>query len=378
MVQGKANLVVDLGNSETRVLTMFGVTQKGDRRHRLSILDNRYADVPNDYKVSDDYSEENTTIFYMDNGYWCNGKLCEDEFSVFAIRPTAQEKKYESDVTRLTLRRAFLQGLMDLSDIANAGISALDVDWDVTVLLPPGDLGAGAAKIADMVKEIKGIRFVMPEVEKEIKINSVKVMPEGFCAFISVLMDLNSDVREDYKYLLEGSTLLFDIGAGTTDIVVVKDGHPIDNTRTTVEIGGNNVHQKVRNLLREKYDLTLPERTVRVGVERGFVKDGSKRIDLVDMIADAQNDVAKTFISEAKSFFERTQYPVRTIENLLICGGGAEESKVDGVEPIGRYLFEYMKRLSPNISNVELPCGKDGEKVSPRLLNIYGAGTLSK
>ena len=45
MVTGNATLVVDLGNSETRVKTYFGKTAKGNFRTRLSCLSNRYSSV---------------------------------------------------------------------------------------------------------------------------------------------------------------------------------------------------------------------------------------------------------------------------------------------------------------------------------------------
>ena len=45
MVEGKASLVIDLGNSETRVMTIFGKTESGDPIQRLSILPNKFGEL---------------------------------------------------------------------------------------------------------------------------------------------------------------------------------------------------------------------------------------------------------------------------------------------------------------------------------------------
>ena len=45
MIVGKASLVVDLGNSETRVVTLFGNTELGEPKLRLSILSNKFGEL---------------------------------------------------------------------------------------------------------------------------------------------------------------------------------------------------------------------------------------------------------------------------------------------------------------------------------------------
>lgn len=380
MIQGKATLVVDLGNSETRVMTVYGKYGDGRTRYSLHSLDNHFGPLEEGYKIADEYNATNTRIFSLQGATLCSGEMCRREFvNSDDFRPSAVEKKYTSDVSRMTFINAFLQGYLDIASFENIPVDRIDVEWDVVALLPPMDIEVGAEKLSNMIKSIKEINFSMPVVHKDIQVRDVRVLLEGFCAYIGVLYDMNKKVRPEYKYLKNEVVIIFDIGAGTTDITVVDNGKPIKATRYTMAIGGNNVHQRVRGVLNER-GLDLPEDVVRVGVERGYIKDGRKQISICKEISEAKSVVARSIVSNVRNFFEFSQYPIRKIEDMIVCGGGAVDPGIDGMRPIGEYLVEYMKRLSENISLVELPnvlMGEEYKSISPRVLNVFGAGVAS-
>lgn len=381
MISNKATLVVDLGNSETRVMTIFGRTATGQTRYSLHALDNHFGPLEDGYRVAEEYTEATTRIFHMEDTTLCTGEMCRKEFvNSDDFRPSAIEKKYLSDVSRMSLTCAFLQGYMDVASFLNRSCEEFDIEWDVTVLLPPADIEVGAEKMSRMVKSITEIDFSMPEIKKPIYVRNVTVLPEGFCAYIGLLYDMNRKVRSGSEHMKKETVIIFDIGAGTTDITVVESGKPIIATRYTMSIGGNNVHQRVRNEL-NKRGMELPEDTVRQATERGYIKDGSKRVPLYKEISEAKSIVARTIVANVRNFFESTQYPIRSIEDMIVCGGGAVDAGIEGVKPIGEYLVAYMKRLSENISLLDMPkiVSPEGKEVdiSPRHLNILGAGVAS-
>ena len=90
MITGTAKLVVDLGNSETRVKTIYGKTAKGNVRERLSILDNRYSIVPDEkldlYLKGDTYSSESSYVFERNGIYYCNGDVCNIEMAQTSLK----------------------------------------------------------------------------------------------------------------------------------------------------------------------------------------------------------------------------------------------------------------------------------------------------
>lgn len=383
MITGTAKLVVDLGNSETRVKTIYGKTAKGNVRERLSIIDNRYSIVPDEkldlYLKGDTYSSESSYVFERNGIYYCNGDVCNIEMAQTSFRPTALEKKYESKVTLFTLINAFRQGIEDVAIFSNCDSDNVGVDWEVYLLLPPEDLEAGSQAIASMVKSIEDINFLMPELYKKISISKVKVFPEGMCAFFGVLFSSKGIVRKGYDYLMNPveSTVIFDIGAGTTDIVMIRGSQIVQSSRFTKEIGGNNVHRLVQRSLRNK-GISLPDEVVREGVNTGYVKSGSRSIDIAEEIASAKQAVSNQLVDAVQEFFESSMISIRTISNILVCGGGAEIAPNKEIKPISDYIVNYMKRLSPDIKLVKIPEDEEGNPVSSRLLNINGAGILAE
>ena len=379
MVSGTATLVVDLGNSETRVTTKYGVTGKGKPRERTVILSNRFGAMPEDkvqvYLNTEIYTEEDSSIFKYEGDTYCNGAICDTEFGATTYRPTALEKKYESFVTKLTLINAFKQGYETIGYFTDCELNSIDVSWNVTLLLPPEDVDTGAKKLAEMVRSISSIDFSMPNLKRDIVIDNVTIFPEGFCAYMGVLLESKSKVRSGYAYLADPDTytLIIDIGAGTSDFVLAKGNQIINSSRFTKEIGGNNVHQRVRRFLKNK-GIVLSDAIIRKGCETGEIKSGSKLYDIKEEIAQAKNDVSKQLVDAVQEFFEDNMLPIKMINNILVCGGGAESS--DGIDPISDYIVDFMTRLSPDVKLVDLPV-IDGAKVSSRMLNILGASILS-
>lgn len=380
MADGRAKLVIDLGNSETRVMTIYGRTWEGLPRYILSSLSNHFGPLEPNYQIADEYDESNTKIFKMFGGSICTGELCNREFvNSDDFRPSAVEKKYNSDVTDMTLRVALLQGYMDIAAMEDIPLEDVDVDWDIVTMLPPSDIAKGAEKMAEKIKGIKEIEFSMPVFKTKVNIVNVRIYPEGFCAYIGILFDMNRKLRSEYKHLRKETAIIFDIGAGTTDISIIEEGKLVQATRFTMQIGGNNVHQRVRSMLLAD-GLELPDDIVKDAVERGWIKDGSKKVSITTQIGEAKNQVSRTIVSNVRNFFEATQYPIKKIEQMIVCGGGAVDSDIAGIHPLSEYLIQYMKKLSENISLVDLPkIEKDGEMevLSPRVLNIYGAGVLA-
>lgn len=388
MISRNVKLVIDMGNSQTRVKTIVGKNPDGTSKGILSIMDNRYGNVPEekvslfltDANYKNNYTMDNSSLFVMDNGmYYCNGELCNMEMSQFSIRPSATEKKYRAVITKPTIMNALKQGYMDASKLLDVPLKDLYIDWDVTLLLPPEDVDTGAKLLGELVRSITRIKFFIPSLEKKISYFRVTVLPEGMCAFFGVLYERKGCIRAEYKYLLSESTIIIDIGAGTTDIVLVKNGKVMQSSRFTRAVGGNNVHRTVMGSLRRNEKIALPDEVIREGVITGYVKSGSRKIDISKYISEAKKAVSAQLRDAVLEFFEASMISIETISNILVCGGGAEFSSNPELHPLSEYILSFMKELSPDIKLVETPMviGKTGwERMSPRLMNITGACVL--
>lgn len=386
MVNGTAKLIIDFGNSSTRVQTKFGNTPKGAERVKTVEISNIFARMSEEeakrYISEGNYTEEDSRIFETSGGdIYCNGALCQTEYERTAERPSAVMSKYQSINLKWSLQAALCMGYKAIAEFTNSDIDSIDVDWEIVTLLPPDEIDEGAKIVAETIRSIAKIDFKMPSFSKEIRIKSVKIYPEGFAAFIACLFEGVGKIRESHKYLSDkGRTVLIvDIGAGTTDFMLVQDGKPVSSSRFTRTTGGNNVHQTLRRMMKKK-GIILKDATAREACSVGYVFSGAEKISVIDDIAEAKMEVSRDLIDALVEYFESTMVAVKSINNILIVGGGAVESDVEGIKPISDYLYDYIKSISPYIGRVEIPVVKKGDsskKLDCRMANVIGAGILA-
>lgn len=380
MLTGTANLIIDLGNSSTKCKVQYGKDPNtGKFYQRRFDISNVFAPISSDYEVSDEYNTETSTIINVDakingaqiRGNFCNGELQEKEKPLTTIKPSATSRKYELDSTILSLNMAFLKASEAILAMNHTtDFSQLDVTWNVITLLPPGDLDEGKDKMVDIVKSITEIVSVYPKAGIPIKINNVIVLPEGFCAYIGLVFQEGLKVRPEYKYLTEETILVFDIGAGTTDCLLIKNNKIVQNSKYTVNQGGNNVYQYVRRKLKLK-GIDIEDAAIRQGVVSGVIKDGSKELNITDLINEAKEEIATKIVSEFQDFIELTDIKLRSIGYLLTCGGGSMSEK--DTLALSDKLVAKTKSLAPNISAIKLP-----DDISPRDLNLIGASITAE
>lgn len=380
MLTGTANLIIDLGNSSTKCKVQYGKDPNtGKFYQRRFDISNVFAPISSDYEVSDEYNAETSTIINVDakingaqiRGNFCNGELQEKEKPLTTIKPSATSRKYELDSTILSLNMAFLKASEAILAMNHTtDFTQLDVTWNVITLLPPGDLDEGKDKMVDIIKSITEIVSVYPKAGIPIKINNVIVLPEGFCAYIGLVFQEGLKVRPEYKYLTEETILVFDIGAGTTDCLLIKNNKIVQNSKYTVNQGGNNVYQYVRRKLKLK-GIDIEDAAIRAGVVSGVIKDGSKELNITDLINEAKEEIATKIVSEFQDFIELTDIKLRSIGYLLTCGGGSMAEK--DTLALSDKLVAKAKSLAPNISAIKLP-----EDISPRDLNLIGASITAE
>lgn len=389
MVEGRATLVVDLGNSETRVITRFGKTKSGMHRKRTTVFSNKFGElIDTGLLQNPDYSPENSKVFSVGGGVlMCSGKMCDREKGTASQRPSSTIRKYDSNITMYSLRRAFLQGYRDISDMCQASMDSINIRWDVVVLLPPSDLDIGKDVIIRRLLDLKRLDFVMPKFSTNLVIDNVRVVPEGFCAFIGAVFKSSTEIRKGYEKYLNGSTLIVDIGAGTTDFVIISNTELVDSSRYSENTGGNQVFQKLNVALRREIGSNIPEDTLREASVSGVLRVGSRLINVVDNIENAKKDVAVKLSQSIKNYIESSEFSVFDIQYILICGGGSEPCG-EGMKPLGDYLRENLKNWMKYSEFIDTPTldmvvhigdSLDEEReATARLLNVVGAEVLSE
>lgn len=375
-----AGLLVDIGNSETRVTVLLG------GREKTVVLSNHFAELPPNYVAPSDYTPKNSTILHLIEKVegtskaikipYANGLLADVEFIGKCLRPSSIHLKTEQMVTKLTMVLAVKTALEIIAEMKEVEIAEVDVTFDVSVLLPPTEHDINIEEMKALVHDIGEVSVLMPEIQKKIKIGEVNVLPEGIAAFFGVFFEENEgDIQEvpENADFGEGYVLIFDIGAGTTDVVLVKDTAMVSDSKQSYSAGGNKVISELGKLIQKKYKFK-PKDVAKV-IETGVLIDSSKEIDVSELITQAREDYARGIKVELVEYLERMEITLRDVKGVLVVGGGTLPTIKDGVEvsdAMSAVLLRYFKTLAPNIREVST-LGKN-----PRMLNIEGLKFIHK
>lgn len=379
MITGNAKLVVDLGNSETRIAVMFGKKPgKDEPKRRIRTFSNRYYSLSNnkEWQPAKTAKIEDANIFdveYPVAGRYATGSVLDREFAANCIRPTSLDKKHSAIITFITFNKIFYEAYQALAEITNTDVESLDVTWDIALLLPPAEVALGIGEIGAGIRSIKEINFVRPHLHKEVKVNNIEVYPEGVSAFFNYSISPDWEVMDENDYLNDTRILLVDIGAGTTDISLMDHGEALNEAQDTISTGGNSLNSKVMSLIRKGEGINITPAATQQAIITGKTKDGGKEINIVPYINQANEMVADTINRGIIEYLESNQIAISGIEYLLVFGGGSMKSNADGVVSISEYIINRIKGYAPNIQLLGLPANKEGSVMSPRMMNIYGA-----
>lgn len=215
--------------------------------------------------------------------------------------------------------------------LADLGISSGTVD--LTVFCPPGmysELQKGITANFTQQKGAVSIRLKGDKKLREWNYTNVSVWPEGIgAAALFVLDDTGSPVQTD---LLSGQVLFLDIGAYTTDALLLSDGsfNPETLQHATFEKSGVDEHIRqpiLRYLKKHSTDFELLtvddiDRAIRDGAENGdyMLHTGAMDIDLASQIEHQTDRFAEWL---ANNILDGYFSGLRGIKSLVLVGGGA-------------------------------------------------------
>ena len=318
-------------------------------------------------------------------------------FQTHKIKPTAMTKKYDSSYTVLTIITAIKQSAIWMKDYfgkkgKNFSVQQLinEVAWELTILLPPSQEKAGGLVLQETLVGQIPVKFELPKADARINITKVTIRAEGMMAYTGVLLSkTRRQPRPNKIFMQKAKVMVLDIGAGTTDLIVIDQGKAIERSKYTIDLGGNNITQTLRTTVQTNLEIRLSAQVFEQGVITGKVKQGLKEHDVTDELIGAKRSVAAKISKEVKDYLESSGIEANSIEYILVVGGGSIPSENDKVKPISDYLLDSIKRFAPQVGLVDIsdiitkPNSvafenvADADFVSSRELNISGAGTVT-
>lgn len=364
----KLGVVVDLGNSETRV----SVVSDTFNIDNLT-LSNNYAVLKGGYKVPAEYRNANSTIFRVDGVPYANGAIVQREFKSLAIKPNSLSYKTDQNVTKVTLNLILIQVLALLSKEKGVTIADLDVTFSLLLLLPPFEHATKASALKAKVKSINAVEVFSPFcIVKPINIAEVTIIPEGAAAFVGAMYNINGDKMEvvsQNEVFLAGDVLTIDIGEGTSDVVLIRDGDLVLESKETYTNGGSKVAAICKRSLAMQLGY-FPDDKAMLSVLQTGVLEQSEPFYADDYLNQAKEEFGQGLTNFLIDYVQRHSVELRALKGLLVVGGGALPAIRDNavVSPaMADILLKFIKSVSNNVGMMHI-----GNK-NPRLLNILGA-----
>lgn len=386
-------VLIDIGNSETRARIRYkplkGLESVYPALDSYTFtLSNHYMSLgtDTDYEISPDYRNNSSTVLNIDGQRILHGEIVEREFRGRWDIPNGKGNKSDEAITEWTLHRVFLEVYRVLAEHWNIAITEVDVALNVYILLPPAEHLNAKDKMIDLIKNIDEVIEMKPEGEADyvpvahtILCNDIQTYPEGIAAFFGIRVDINGNKLTPNKAVerfMHGYVLVMDIGAGTTDLAIMKDSKLMSETRMSLPIAGNQIKASI------KTNITNADPRLRLKLQTGIQnmnsimstamldEEGLKApIDCAIELGRAKEAFASSLTNSLRDYAEVHQDCLPLVTGVLVVGGANITARRNGEvvsPPVESYI---LPKLSAYMDDAELvPIGDR----DARYLNLDG------
>jgi plasmid segregation protein ParM len=191
-----------------------------------------------------------------------------------------------------------------------------------------------------------------------IKFDEVKVYPEGFAAFINLVMD--NDLNIINKDLINKRILIQDIGGLSTDIAVIKDRRVDDDKAQGFNLGVSEALEAIREEIRSRHGVELDSRRDVVEIitkknDRNHIMVRGSRTSVHDITDRILLDLAKKQYRLLRNMWQKNSQT----EICYFVGGGSI------------ILKDYIKTLNNNLDGYNIDFFEDEKESIWMMANAY-------
>ncbi|KRG16279.1 actin [Virgibacillus soli] len=191
-----------------------------------------------------------------------------------------------------------------------------------------------------------------------IKFNEVKVYPEGFAAFINLVMDHNLKVIN--KDLIDKRILIQDIGGLSTDIAVIRNRNVDDDKAQGFNLGVSESLEAIREEIRSKHGVELDSRRDVVDI---ITRKNNRNHILVKGNRTSVHDITDRLLLE----LAKKQY--RLLRNTWLKNSQTEICYFVGGGSI--VLKDYLKSINNNLDGYNIEFFEDEKESIWMMANAY-------
>lgn len=191
-----------------------------------------------------------------------------------------------------------------------------------------------------------------------IKFNEVKVYPEGFAAYINLVMDNNLKVIN--KDLIDKRILIQDIGGLSTDIAVIRDRNVDDDKAQGFNLGVSESLEAIREEIRSKHGVELDSRRDVVDI---ITRKNNRNHIMVKGNRTSVHDITDHMLLE----LAKKQY--RLLRNVWLKNSQTEICYFVGGG--SNVLKDYLKTLNNNLDGYNIEFFEDEKESIWMMANAY-------
>ena len=274
--------------------------------------------------------------------------------------------KSEEDQTLVML---FTTIALDAVREENASIfrrngNIIDANYTLGTGLPLREVkeGRDAGYRSRLLGNVHQIEFLVTPKYQGIKVNikfdEVKVYPEGFAAYINLVMDSNLNIIN--KDLIDKRMIIQDIGGLSTDIAVIKNRKVDDDKAQGFNLGVSEALEEIRDEIRRKYGVELDSRTDVVEIltkkhDRNHIMVKGSRTSVHDITDRILLDLAKKQYRLLRNTWKNNSQT----EICYFIGGGSN------------VLKDYLKTLNNSLDGYNIDFFEDEKESIWMMSNAY-------
>ena len=242
--------------------------------------------------------------------------------------------------------------------------NVIDANYTLGTGLPLREVkeGKDAGYRSKLVGSVHQVEFlVTPKyqgLKVNIKFNEVKVYPEGFAAYINLVMD--NQLKIINKDLIDKRIIIQDIGGLSTDIAVIKNRNVDDDKAQGFNLGVSESLEAIREEIRSKHGIELDSRRDVVEIitrknDRNHIMVKGSRTSVHDITDRILLELAKKQYRLLRNVWQKNSQT----EICYFVGGGAN------------VLKEYLKTLNNNLDGYNIDFFEDEKESIWMMANAY-------
>ncbi|TFE01685.1 ParM/StbA family protein [Jeotgalibacillus salarius] len=191
-----------------------------------------------------------------------------------------------------------------------------------------------------------------------IKFEEVKVYPEGFAAFINLVMDNEGKIIN--RDLIDKQILIQDIGGLSTDIAVIRNRNVDDDKAQGFNLGVSESLEAIREEIRSRHGVELDTRRDVVDIitkknDRNHIMVKGSRTSVHDITDRILLDLAKKEYRHLRNVWQKNSQT----EICYFVGGGS------------MVLKDYLKTLNNNLDGYNIDFFEDEKESIWMMANAY-------